>query len=149
MFCHVRGYCLARRTVMRWTFLCLIYRLHVPGSVHSLKLFLCHFRMDQRYQQLNELTIQMNLIKVQISRLVSFSKHKCRTIEVLVLKQPISFPFLCHKSATTRQIDLYHNLGQDTWDKSESCTTFVFDYVLPTPLASMLLESNAIRPSHH
>ena len=42
-----------------------------------------------------------------------------------------------------------YNLGQNSWDKSQYCTTSVFDSVPPAPLVSMLVESNAIRPSQH
>ena len=41
------------------------------------------------------------------------------------------------------------NHGQKTRDKSQNCTTSVFDCVPPAPPVSMLLESNAIRPSQH
>ena len=44
---------------------------------------------------------------------------------------------------------LFYNLGQNTWDKSQNCTTSIFDYVPPAPPVSMLLDSNAIRPSQH
>ena len=42
-----------------------------------------------------------------------------------------------------------YNLGQNTWDKSQNCTSLVVDYVPPAPPVSMLLESNAIRQSQH
>ena len=42
-----------------------------------------------------------------------------------------------------------YNLGQNSWDKSQNCTTSVFDSVPPAPPVSMLVESNAIRPSQH
>ena len=38
------------------------------------------------------------------------------------------------------------NLGQNSWDKSQNCTTSVFDSVPPASPVSMLVESNAIRP---
>ena len=41
------------------------------------------------------------------------------------------------------------NLGQNSWDKSQNCTTSVFDSVPPAPPVSVLVESNAIRPSQH
>ena len=44
---------------------------------------------------------------------------------------------------------LDYNLGQNSWDKSQNCTTSVFDSVPPAPPVSMLVESNAIRPSQH
>ena len=44
---------------------------------------------------------------------------------------------------------LTYNPGQNTWDKSQNCTTSVFDYVTPAPPVSMLIESNTIWLSQH
>ena len=40
--------------------------------------------------------------------------------------------------------EIFYNLGQNTWDKSQNCPSSVFDYIPPSSHISMLLESNAI-----
>ena len=78
------------------------------------------------------------------------SKEKTRMVMRAFIMSQFSYCpliWMFHDRRVNTKIN--YNLGQNSWDMSQNCTTSVFDSVPPAPPVSMFVESNAIRPSQH